>query len=75
MNRKIKAGILFIFIALAFNSCEPLGTCKICRQVIYENGVVIDEGAEAEYCDADLIAIEAKEDLVVGNTRTTWECR
>jgi hypothetical protein len=76
MNSKIKAGILFIFIALAFNSCEPLGTCKICREVTYEvGGGVISEGPEAEYCDADLIAIEAKDDIIIGNKRYSWECR
>jgi hypothetical protein len=76
MKRKIAVGISFIILTLTFNSCEPLGTCKICREVTYEvGGGVISEGPEAEYCDAELIAIEAKDDIIIGNKRYSWECR
>jgi hypothetical protein len=76
MRRKILLGITFICMTVAFNSCESLGTCKICRQVTYNiNGGVISEGTETEYCDAYLVAIEAKDDVIVGNTRISWECR
>jgi hypothetical protein len=76
MKRKIATAISFILITLAFNSCEPLGTCKVCKQVTYEiGGGVISEGTETEYCDAALIAIEAKDDIFVNNTRISWECR
>jgi hypothetical protein len=76
MKRKIITGISFILITMAFNSCESLGTCKVCRQVTYEiGGGVISEGAETEYCDAALIAIEAKSDIIINNTRISWECR
>jgi hypothetical protein len=76
MRRKIILAISFMFITLAFNSCEPLGSCKVCRQVTYEvGGTVISEGPETEYCDAALIAIEAKDDIYVNNTRISWECR
>jgi hypothetical protein len=76
MKRKILIAISFILITLTFNSCEPLGTCKVCRQVTYEiGGSVISEGAETEYCDGALIAIEAKADIIVNNTRISWECR
>ena len=76
MKRKIILGISFIIMTLAFNPCESLGTCKVCRQVTYEvGGGIIEEGTETEYCDAALIAIEAKTDVIVGNTRISWECR
>jgi hypothetical protein len=76
MIRKIILGITFICITVTFNSCETLGACKICRQVTYNiSGGVISEGPEAEYCDAALIAIEAKPDQPVGNTIIKWECR
>jgi hypothetical protein len=76
MKRKIVLVISFILMTLAFNSCEGLGTCKVCKQVTYEiGGGVISEDPESEYCDAALIAIEAKSDVIVGNQRTTWECR
>jgi hypothetical protein len=76
MIRKIFLGITFICITVTFNSCEILGTCKVCRQVTYNvSGGVISEGPEAEYCDAALVAIEAKDDVIVGNTRISWECR
>jgi len=76
MKRKVLLAIAFTGMTVAFNSCEALGTCKICRQVTYNlNGGVIKEDPEAEYCDAALIAIEAKDDLIVNNTRISWECR
>jgi hypothetical protein len=75
MKRKLLFGAVFIFITWAVTSCEAIRTCKICKQVTYENGVVINEGNEAEYCDAELIAIEATPDYISGNIRTTWECR
>jgi hypothetical protein len=76
MKRIITAGISFIIMVLAFNSCEVFGTCKICREVTYEvGGGVISEGPESEYCDAELIAIEAKDDLIIGDKRYSWECR
>jgi len=75
MRRKIIIGITFLAMTCCFSGCE-LGSCKVCRQVTYEiGGGVIDEGDETEYCDAALIAIEAKQDVIVGNTRITWECR
>jgi hypothetical protein len=44
--------------------------------VTYEvGGGIIEEGTDTEYCDAALIAIEAKTDVIVGNTRISWECR
>ena len=76
MKRKIILGISFIIMTIAFSACESLGTCKICRQVTYEvGGGVIEEGIETEYCDAALLAIEAKDDVIIGNTRISWECR
>jgi len=76
MKRKIILAITFIGMTVAFNSCEILGSCKICRQVTYNvGGGVISEGPETEYCDAALIAIEGKDDIFVGNTRISWECR
>jgi hypothetical protein len=77
MKRKILIAISFILITLTFNSCEPLGTCKVCRQVTSEiNGTIISEDPEAEYCGADLVAIEAKADVILpNNTRLSWKCR
>ncbi|MCX6260249.1 MAG: hypothetical protein NTY95_05345 [Bacteroidia bacterium] len=77
MKRKILIAISFILFTLAFNSCEPLGTCKVCRQVTTEiDGTFISEGPEAEYCGADLVAIEAKADIILpNNTKLSWKCR
>lgn len=76
MKRKIVFGISFILMTLAFNACEGLGTCKVCKQVTYDGGgSVIFEEPESEYCDAALIAIEATDDYYDGTNRTSWECR
>ncbi len=71
--KMIFAGAL-LFVAAAFNSCEVLNDCKTCKQVTYVNGAWDHETSPAEYCGASLIAIEAMEDYVDGNSRTAWEC-
>lgn len=76
MKRNLIIVTLFIIMTLSINSCEMLGTCKVCREVTYEvGGGVISEGPETEYCDASLVAIEAKDDVIIGNKRYSWECR
>ncbi|NSW93157.1 MAG: hypothetical protein HPY62_00435 [Bacteroidales bacterium] len=75
MRRKAVYILSLLLMTCLINSCEVLGNCKICRQVTYIDGKVDYEGPEAEYCDAELIAIEAKPDIINGNTRLSWECR
>jgi len=76
MKRIVSITVTFIFFALAFTSCEPLGSCKICREIDYKDGFgIINEGPEAEYCDAELIAKETQDDFVVNGIRYYWECR
>ncbi len=75
MNRKLLLGAALLFMTWAFNSCEGLGTCKVCRQVTYIDGSVTQESSETQYCDADLVAIENTKDIIEGNKRISWECR
>lgn len=59
MKRIIIIATSFILLTVAFTSCEVLGTCKICREITFQtNRGIINEGPEAEYCDAELIAKE-----------------
>jgi len=73
MKRKVLFAVSFVLIAWAFNSCEGL-TCKTCKQVTYIDGDYDHEGDSYEYCDAELLAIEAMDDFILGSTRTAWEC-
>lgn len=73
MKKKLIYAAAFFLIAISFNACES--NCKFCKTVTYENGTVINEGSETEYCGADLIAKEATPDVVVGSLRTSVECR
>jgi hypothetical protein len=76
MKRIIIIATSFILLTVAFTSCEVLGTCKICREITFQtNRGIINEGPEAEYCDAELIAKETQDDLVIGDKRYYWECR
>ena len=72
MKKKLIFAAAFILIALSFNSCED--TCKFCKTVTYENGTVINEGTETEYCGADLLKKEATPDVTVGSLTTKVEC-
>ncbi len=64
----------FLLLSLATTSCE-LERCKICKQVVYDNGNVIEERNEAEYCGTELLQIEATPPVTIGNLTTRWECR
>jgi len=75
MKRTLLYLAFLLFVTIAFTSCESLGACKICKQVVYVNGDYDHDLGEEEYCDAELIAIEAMDDVVLGNTVTKWECR
>lgn len=75
MKRIILIALVLVSFSCVFTSCESLGFCKICREVTYIDGAVTHEGPETEYCDANLVAIEATPDYVDGNMRITWECR
>lgn len=76
MKRKfVFAAGLFMMI-FTFNSCDELSNCKVCQQNSYNSsGGLITAGSETEYCDAELIAIQATPDATVGGVTTKWECR
>ena len=68
--------ICLVVTSVAFTSCEGLfGNCKICSLNTYEDGNLINTQSEAEYCDADLISIQAIAPVSSGNTVTRWECK
>ncbi len=76
MKRKLLYAAGVILIALSFNSCEGL-KCKVCSQNTYNasTGDLINAGSEAEYCDAELIKIEATPDATILGVTTKWVCR
>jgi hypothetical protein len=75
MKKKLIFAAAFVLLAWSFNSCSLLNKCKMCKDVLYENGSVISSGAETEYCGADLVKEEAKLDITVGTITTKVECR
>ncbi len=75
MKKKLLFSLSFLFIAWAFTSCEALSDCGFCKNVTYENGTVIQEGAETEYCGTDLLAKKATPPVTVGSLTTKVECR
>jgi hypothetical protein len=73
MKKKIIYAVCLILIVLAAPSCEK--NCKFCKNVTYENGNIINEGTETEYCGAALATHENLPDIVVGDLTTKVECR
>jgi hypothetical protein len=73
MKKKLIFVVVFVIMAASFGSCTQ--NCKFCKTVTYENGNVINETAETEYCGANLITKEATPDITVGNLVTKVECR
>ena len=74
MKTKLLFGAAFFFFAWAATSCESLSGCKVCKNVTYENGSVVNSGSETEYCGTDLITKEATPDVTVGSLTTKVEC-
>jgi hypothetical protein len=75
MKRKLLYGAFSLFAAWAFNSCEGLTDCGLCRYVTYENGAIINEGPETEYCGDDLIKMKATSPVTIGTLTTKVKCR
>ena len=73
MKKKLLFVAAVVLIACAFTSCTK--TCKFCKDVTYENGSVINEGTETQYCGAALLAEEAIPDHTVGDLTVKVECR
>jgi hypothetical protein len=76
MKRKLFFATGFVLITFAFSSCESLSSCKICQENAYDSkGTLITAGNESEYCNAELIKIEAIPDATVLGVTSKWECR
>jgi len=76
MKRKLLYATGVILIAFSFNSCEGL-TCKVCSQNTYNatSGDLITAGSDIEYCDAELIKVEATPPVTVLGVTTKYVCR
>jgi hypothetical protein len=75
MKRKLLFVTTFLFLVWAATSCEAISGCKICKNVKYERGAVLESGPETEYCGTDLIAKEATPDETIGTVTIKVECR
>ena len=77
MKRKLLFAAGFIVISLSFNSCEGLlGNCKVCQENTYNSsGTLLTEGSETQYCDEELLKIEAIRDITVGGITSRWVCK
>jgi len=77
MKRKILFAAGLVCMIFSFHSCDELSNCQVCQQNIYDtsSGTLLTEGSDAEYCDAELVAIKAIGDVTAGGKTTKWECR
>jgi hypothetical protein len=75
MKRKLIFGVSFLLCVWAVTSCEALSDCGYCKEVEYENGSVINESIETEYCGIDLINKKATKDVTINDRTTKVVCR
>jgi hypothetical protein len=77
MKRKLFYATGFVFMVFAFTSCDAVTSCKICQQNTYNatSGALLTAGTEQEYCDAELLRIEATPDVTVLGVTSKWQCR
>jgi hypothetical protein len=74
MKRILLFAAIFLFIALSFTSCDK--NCKVCAQNTYDSSnKLVTAGSDAEYCDAELIAVETIKDVNINGMTTKWECK
>lgn len=73
-NRKVLYALFFLLVTISFTGCEGFGSCKVCRLNLIENGAVIGSLNEAEYCDTELIGIQATPNEVINGVTHSWEC-
>lgn len=67
--------LLILAFSPLFSACEDLSGCMICQLNTYEDGLLIIEGGESEYCGPELAVIRATADEVDGVYTYRWECR
>lgn len=67
--------ILYIAFIPLLTACEGLDGCMTCQLNTYEDNNLIIEGAETEYCGAELAVIRATADEVDPPYTYKWECR
>jgi hypothetical protein len=64
----------FVLIALSVTTCTK--NCKVCQQNTYNSGgTLLTTGSDTQYCDAELIAIQATKDVTINGVTTKWVCR
>jgi len=74
MKRKLILAAGFVFIALTFTTCTK--NCKVCSQNTYNSSnTLLTTGTDYEYCDAELIRVEATPDVTILGVTTKWVCR
>ena len=64
-------------MTLSFHACDELSNCMICKKVttLDSTGEVYLEHDESQFCDAELIGIQATAPISAGGQTTRWECR
>ena len=74
MKRKLLYAAGFILISLSVTTCTK--NCKVCSQNTYNSGgTLLTTGSDTEYCDAELIGIEATPSTTLLGVTTKWVCR
>ena len=76
MKRIVLYAASFFLMVITLTACESLfQNCKLCKQVTYDDGDIINQTSETEYCGTDLAVILATPPVVIGSLTTQWECR
>ena len=67
MKRIVLYAAGFFLMVITLTACESLfQNCKLCKQVTYDDGDIINQTSETEYCGTDLAVILATPPVVIG---------
>lgn len=73
MKKFTLIALALVVISLMLAACEE-ETCKDCRIVTYEDGVIVSEGTPETYCGSNLTEVDG-ETSTVGNMTTVMVCQ
>lgn len=73
MKRILRLFLVFIFMCMLLTACDE-ENCAVCYLVTYENDDETDRDSGVEYCGTELTAKRLSPPVVIGDTKTDYEC-
>jgi len=74
MKRIAKLLLSFFLFTLLINGCDLIENCGTCSQVTEVDGTETGRTPGILYCDEDYDNKKDADPVIIGNTKTYWDC-